>query len=149
MKITLTNNKKYNITVVYTLKSVPDKTYYANFTVVPKQTLPAITTDKTAATLYAGQKNRTVKVKISKKAKPVINATFDTPDFAAGTSAAIKKAFKIADFDETTGVMTLELVNPSALVQNKDYTISFVTSYKNQAKGSTGNKFNLKVTLKK
>ncbi|WP_051525828.1 leucine-rich repeat protein [Butyrivibrio proteoclasticus] len=148
----LETNKKYNISLVYKLKAAPDTELNpVKFTIVPKQTLPAIVTDKTTATLYAGQKNRTISVRISKKAQPAINAELDKVSFADGTPDAVKKAFKDEEptFDEKTGIMTLELVNPSALVQNKDYTINFVTHYKNQADGSVGNKFSVKVTLKK
>lgn len=150
----LVNNKKYNITVVYTLKATPGKTYKANFTVVPKQTLPQITVDKTTAIIYSGQTdrygkaNRTVKIKITQKTSN-INAEMTTPVFAKGTPANIDKAFDITDFDPETGIMTLELVNPSALVQNSTYTLNFETTYKNQAQGSVGNKFALKVTIKK
>ncbi len=147
---TLVNGKKYSITAVYTLAAMPGKTYQASFTVVPKQTLPKITTDLKELTIYSGQTNKSFTVTISQKdSKNMMDYQMIDPEFAEGTSAAIKKAFKIKSFDDSTGEMVVELVNSSALVQNSTYTLDFVTRFENQAEKSVGNKFSVKVTLKK
>ena len=146
--------KSYRIRLVYTLGAAPGDTFTYEYKVTPKQTLPQITVDKTSASVYAGQNDRTVKVNISLKNKAV-EAVMENPEFAAGISDAIKKAFDIDedafDFDEDTkkGTMTLKLVDPSVLTQNKTYTLKFATKYKNQLSGSTGNTFTLKLTLRK
>jgi hypothetical protein len=146
----LENGKKYSITAVYTLTAAPKKTYLASFTVVPKQKLPVITTDKTAVTIYSGQANKSFTVTVKQKeSKTMMDVDMTGVVFADGTSDVIKKAFRITDFDPDTGVTTVTLVNPSAVVQNSTYTLNFVTTYKNQATKSTGNKFSVKVTVKK
>ena len=143
------NGQKYKIKVIYKLEATGDKTYTSQFMITPKQTLPSIKTDKSAATLYAGQaaKDRIVKVKVSTTTN--MNVTFEKPVFASNTPAAVKKAFKIDSFDPATGEMTLKLTNPSALVLNSTYTLNFDTKYANQATNTTGNRFTLKVTVKK
>ncbi len=78
-----------------------------------------------------------------------IHAKLIAPVFASNTSAAIKEAFEIKSFDSETGIMTLDLVKPSAIKLDQEYTIDFVTRYENQTKNSTTNKFSLKVTVKK
>jgi hypothetical protein len=154
----LENGKKYNLTLVYTLKAVPGdpdapdkrKTYQTSVTVTPKQVLPKVTTDVKEATIYAGQSDRSFKVTVTqKKSKDMMEYVMTGVAFADGTSNAIKNAFRITGFDSETGVVTVTLVNPSAIVQNNTYTLNFVTSYKNQAAKSTGNKFSVKVTVKK
>lgn len=141
------SGKKYSLAIVYTLEA-NNKDYINFVTVTPKQVLPEIKVDKTQATIYTGQADRDVTVKITTKSDKV-NVTMVTPEFASGTSAEIKKAFKITGFDQATGVMTVTLANPSAVVQNKEYKLNFVTKYENQAEKSVGNKFTLKVTVKK
>ncbi|MBR1670619.1 MAG: leucine-rich repeat protein [Butyrivibrio sp.] len=152
----LTNNKKYNLVIVYTLSADTKAVKYkAKVTVTPKQVLPDITTDKKEAVIYAGanQENREVKVKISLKNNKNINAKLQAPIFASGTSAEIKKAFTVTAFEvnekEGYGIMTLKLTTPSAIAQDKTYTLNFETTYENQAEKSTGNKFSLKVTVNK
>ena len=151
----LVNNKKYSIRINYTLTAAPGKVYSADFTVVPKQKLPTITTENAAATIYSGQTNKTFAVTIKQKSsKNMMDVTMTQPKFADGTPDNIKKAFKITGFtnvadDPSSGIMTVELVNSSAIVQNKTYTLNFVTTYENQAEKSTGNKFSVKVTVKK
>lgn len=143
----LVNNKKYKIAVVYKLKA-NDKRYLAKFTITPKQTLPQITTDRTSATIYSGQTNKTFTVKIAQKnSKNLMNVTMETP--VNVSSDALKKAFKVTGFDQATGTMTVTLVNPAAIVQNSTYTLNFETRYANQADKSSGNKFSVKVTVKK
>lgn len=152
----LTNNKKYKLEVTYTLKSNPGKKLDPIVvTIVPKQSLPQITTDKTEATIYArqtdkdGNPDRKVKVKITQKATNM-QVTMTTPVLPEGSnSEAIRKAFKVTDFNPETGEMTFELVNPSVLVQNSTYTLNFETTYKDQAQKTAGNKFSVKVSIKK
>ena len=77
-----------------------------------------------------------------------MNAKLAIPEFDSKTPDSIKRAFRIS-FDPKTDVVTLKLVNPSAVAQNATYNINLVTTYENQATGSVGNKFTVKVTVKK
>ncbi len=150
----LTSGATYKIKLVYTLKAVPGEegktrpTYQTgDLTIKPKQTLPKIKTTPTSAYLYAGQNRpKTVDVAISKTS--VTGAKIKGVDFAKGTSEAVKKAYRI-EFDEDEQVMTLKLVNPSALVLNKKQTITFETKCENQMENTTGTTFKLDVTVKK
>ncbi len=147
----VSTNTAYKLVVQYKVASAKEesKAISVNINVTPKQVLPKIATDKTAATLYAGQAadSRVVKVKITKKSNqnvPMVEPTFDK-----SVPAKVQKAFRIDNFDPDTGIVTLKLVNPSALVLNTTYNLTFVTNYENQAPNSTGAKFKLKVTVKK
>ncbi len=138
----------YKIRLVYTLDAEPDVTIKeAAFNIKPKQSLPKIKTDKTSVNLYAGQGTRTTTVKIEKTTAS--QAIMETPIFAKNTPDAVKKAYKVTDFNPDTGVMTLTLVNPSALVLNKKYTLNFEVRYQNQMENTTGNTFKLNVTVRK
>lgn len=146
--VVLDSKITYKIRLVYSLEAAPDmKPIEVAFNIKPKQTLPKIKTNKTEAYLYAGQRPREVQVKIEKTT--VKEAVMDTPVFAKNTPDAIKKAYKIKGFDAETGIMTLELVNPSALVLNKKYTLNFEVKYINQMENTTGNTFKLNVTVRK
>ncbi len=145
------DNKTYSIKLIYTLAVDEKKTYSADFNIIPKQVVPSIKTDPEEATIYGGQDDRTVKVKISivpgKTEATTIHAVLLTPEFAEGTSEAIKKAFSIKSFDSETGVMTVELTDPSS-ISTGTHTLNFVTRYVNQAKDKETNTFSLKVTVK-
>ncbi len=158
-QITVKNNQKiesgvkYNVTICYKLTVGPEP-YTVNYTIAPKQVIPQIKVGTNETTIYAGQSDRTftttVKTVPGKTEATTINAVLDDIEFASGTDESIKKAFgEDIAFDVSTGNMTLELKNPSALVLNKTYTLNLVTKYKNQADGSTANKFTIKVTVKK
>ncbi|MBD5500382.1 MAG: hypothetical protein HDR10_04120, partial [Lachnospiraceae bacterium] len=108
---------------------------------------PKIKATPASAYLYAGQNRpKTVDVELGKTS--VKGADIVGVDFAKGTSEAVKKAYRI-EFDEEKQVMTLKLVNPSALVLNKKQTITFETKCKNQMENSTGTTFKVDVTVKK
>ena len=143
--------KKYNITLVYELEA-GGKPIPVNYTVTPKQVIPNIKVGASEATIYAGQSDRTfvttVETVPGKTAATTINAVLENVTFANGTDASLKKAFKVT-YDPSTKKMTVELVNPSAIVMNKTYTLNLVTEYVDQAGGSTANKFAIKVTVKK
>ena len=69
-------------------------------------------------------------------------------DFAKGTPAAVKKAYRIS-YDAETGIMTLRLVNPARLVLNKKYTVTFETRCEKQMENSAGRTFKLDITVRK
>ncbi len=147
---TVDNGTKYKIRVRIKLEATGDYEHSYEFMVTPKQTLPKVVVDKTAATMFAGQRlsERYVKVKVTLTA-PNDGITIDQIDFAKGTPDSVQKAFKIEQYDPKTGYVNLRLVNPSALVLNSTYTINFDTRYANQAGNTTGNRFTIKVTVKK
>lgn len=145
----LKSGATYKIKLVYTLAAVPGTTYETknDLTIKPKQTLPKIKATPASAYLYAGQNRpKTVDVALSKTS--VKGADIVGVDFAKGTSEAVKKAYRI-EFDQEKQVMTLKLVNPSALVLNKKQTITFETKCKDQMENSTGTTFKVDVTVKK
>lgn len=150
----LTSGATYKFKLIYTLKAVPGEegktrpTYQTgDLTIKPKQTLPKIKTTPTSAYLYAGQNRaKTVDVAITKTS--TTGAKIIDVDFAKGTSEAVKKAYRIK-FDQEKQVMTLTLVNPSALVLNKKQTITFETKCENQMENTTGTTFKVDVTVKK
>lgn len=148
------NGKKYTLKFVYTLEATGEKEHYVNITVTPKQAIPSIKVTTDTTVIYAGQRDRSFKVTVAdaplKKGETAPNVKMVCPDFASGTSDAIKTAFKITGFDADKHVMTVELVNPSVIAQDKDYTLNFVTQYEsNDDKPATGSKFSVKVTVKK
>ena len=138
----------YRIRLAYVLKAAPDQYVISKtFTITPKQTLPKIQTDKTSAYLYAGQNRaKTVEVKITQTSVP--EAEIESVDFAKGTPAAVKKAYRIS-YDAETGIMTLRLVNPARLVLNKKYTVTFETRCEKQMENSAGRTFKLDITVRK
>lgn len=144
----LTSGASYKIQLVFRLSAVAGKQYVtSDITIKPKQTLPKIKADKTTAYLYAGQNRaKTVDVAITKTT--LTGAEIENVVFAKGTAEAIQRAYRIS-YDEDTGVMTLRLVNPSLLVMNKKYTITFETKCKNQLENSTGTTFKMTVTVRK
>lgn len=144
----LTSGASYKIQLVFRLSAVAGKQYVtSDITIKPKQTLPKIKADKTTAYLYAGQNRaKTVDVAITKTT--LTGAEIENVVFAKGTAEAIQRAYRIS-YDENTGVMTLRLVNPSLLVMNKKYTITFETKCKNQLENSTGTTFKMTVTVRK
>ena len=152
--VTLDAKKTYKIKLVYQLEACPDLSLVTGvLSIKPKQTLPKIKTDKSSAYLYAGQNRpKTVDVEIvkvdSKGKETEAGGEIIDVTFKENTSKTIQKAFKVA-YDENTGMMTLELVNPALLVLNKDYTIEFETKYLNQMENTTGNVFKLKVKVSK
>ncbi|MBE5826866.1 MAG: hypothetical protein E7307_09540 [Butyrivibrio sp.] len=143
--------KKYNITLDYELEA-GGKAIPVYYTVTPKQIIPNIKVGASEATIYAGQSERifvtTVETVPGKTAATTVNAVLENVTFANGTDASLKKAFSVT-YDPSTKKMTVTLVNPSAIVMNKTYTLNLVTEYINQAGGSTANKFAIKVTVKK
>lgn len=145
----LKSGATYKIKLVYELEAAPGVIYPTknDLTIKPKQTLPKIKTDKKSAYLYAGQ-NRAKTVDVAIEKTSTQGAKIISVDFAKGTSAAIKKAYRI-EFNPATEVMTLKLVNPSALVLNKKQTITFETKCENQMENTTGTTFKLDVTVKK
>lgn len=140
---------KYQIVLVYTIKGIGEKPIEKKVTIEPKQVLPKIKVSKKSAYLYAGQANQEIEVKIETTGTTAVHSVLTTPVFAPKTSEEIKKAYKIKSFDAATGIMTLELVNPSAVKMNKEYTVEFETRYENQMEKSQGNVFKLKLTVKK
>lgn len=139
----------YKIKLVYTLAATGEqlRDYPISLTIKPRQTLPKIKTNKSSAYLYVGQnREKTVDVTISKTS--LTGAEIVGVDFAKGTSATVKRAFRIS-YNESTGVMTLKLVNPSVLIMNKKQTITFETKCKNQMTNTTGTQFKLDVTVRR
>lgn len=147
------NGKKYSVRLAYDLHAVGVSRKTVNFTVTPKQVVPGVKVTAQDTTIYAGQADKSFTIKIApaplKKGETAINAKMLTPEFASDTSAAVKKAFKITSYNPETGIMTVKLVNASIIAQDKTYTLNFVTKYANQASNTTGNKFSVKVTVKK
>lgn len=146
--ITLKAGTRYKIQLVYKLTAVSGQQYVTgDITITPKQTLPKIKTNRTNAYLYAGQ-NREKSVDVSITKTSLTGAEITGVDFVKETPEAIRRAYRIS-YDEENGVMTLKLVNPSLLVMNKKYTITFETKCKNQLENSKGTTFKMDVTVRK
>ena len=143
------NNKNYKLTLVYSVQGVSESETWqqVNVNVKPKQVFPAIKTDKTKGTIFAGQRDPSIKVKITPKTST--GAVMTTPELASNTSKSLKKAFTVSDFDPVTGEMTLKLKNPSAIKMNSKYSLNIVTKYRGQMDKTTANTFKLEVTVRK
>ncbi|WP_022777884.1 leucine-rich repeat domain-containing protein [Butyrivibrio sp. AE3009] len=125
-------------------------------TVTPKQALPKIKTDVTSKTIYSLQENRSFDVKVSHvvdKNTTVMKPAIRTIVWADGVSDSIKDAFDynyvFTSADRTSADLSVELVNPAAVVQNKTYTLKFAVKYDDQAENTDGNYVTVKVTVKK
>ncbi|MDC7294745.1 leucine-rich repeat domain-containing protein [Butyrivibrio sp. DSM 10294] len=125
-------------------------------TVTPKQALPKIKTDVTSKTIYSLQENRSFDVKVSHvvdKNTTVMKPAIHTIVWADGVSESIKDAFDYnyiyTSADRTSADLSVELVNPAAVVQNKTYTLKFAVKYDDQAENTAGNYVTVKVTVKK
>lgn len=146
--VALKSGVTYKIQLVFGLSAVSDKQYVTgDLAIKPKQTLPKIKTDKSSAYLYAGQ-NRAKEVTVQITKTSVTDANIIGVKFGAKTSQAVKDAYDIR-YDESTGKMTLKLVNPAKLVLNQKNTITFETVCENQMENSTGTTFKLDVTVRK
>ncbi|MCR5670000.1 MAG: leucine-rich repeat domain-containing protein [Butyrivibrio sp.] len=158
------NNKKYKIRVYYIFSKGDEnqKKQHVDFTIVPKQSIPKVKTNAKPVTVYAGQATRSFDIVITKADKKKYSENVDIigVKLADNTPAALKKAFGKPVFTPATpeqlaknpgmvGTATVTLVSPSAIVMEKSYTLNLETEYRNQAKKSTGNKFSVKVTVKK
>ena len=145
---------KYTLRMKYTNIPLAKET---KLTVTPKQVLPKIKTDVKSKTLYSLAENRKFDINVTHvidKNSPVKTPAIKNITWAKDTPASVKKAFKVTNTfpdsnDLTRSVVTVELINPAALVQNQTYTLNLAVIYEEQAPNSTGNKVTVKVTVKK
>ena len=147
------SDKKYTLRFKYTNIPIAKE---SKITVTPKQILPVVKQDVKSRTIYSLQDDRTFNVHVShekKKDTVVKEPEISAIVWAKDTPAAVKKAFdyhyEFKDSDLTSSDITVELVNPAALVQEKTYTLNFAILYVDQAPNSTGNTVSVKVTVKK
>lgn len=146
--------KKYSLRMKYTNIPLAKVT---KLTVTPKQILPKIKTDVKSRTLYSQAETRKFDINVTHvvdKNSPVKTPAIKNITFAKDTPASVKKAFKVTNAfpdssDLTRSVVTVELVNPAAIVQNQTYTLNLAVVYEDQAPNSTGNKVTVNVTVKK
>lgn len=108
----------------------------------PKQTMPKLTIDKTSATFYAGNKERTQVITVTKKDTTTANIT--GIKFA---DEKWEKSFKVNSFDPVTGEMELKLINSAFIKQGVEQTIKFEIVCDGQLKDTKGRTFNVKVKV--
>ncbi|MCR5503292.1 MAG: leucine-rich repeat protein [Lachnospiraceae bacterium] len=154
--------KTYKMTMVTTLGATATYVHEVEtaFTIKPKQSVPAVKTNKSSASLYAGQENRVIRVKVTPKKKN--SARIREVNLAANTSKALLRAYRVVDANEDghgdftitdtetgEGYFEIELTNPSAIKLGQKYTLNLVTQYVGQDAEGVGNKLKLDVTVNK
>ena len=147
-------NRTYKISLFYELENGEDgdgwldaqKLYEVAKVqqIKPKQTMPKLTIDKTSATFYAGNKERTQTITVTKKDTTTANIT--GIKFA---DEKWEKSFKINDFNPATGEMELKLVNSAFIKQGVEQKIRFEIVCEGQLKDTKGRTFDVKVKVLK
>ena len=114
--------------------------------ITPKQTMPKISADTASATFFAGNKERTKTITVTKKSTA---AEITGIKFSSKTSKTLQNAFHIQSYDPATGEMVLKLRNSAFIKQNKEQTLTFEIVCNGQLQGTTGTTFTVKVKVVK
>ena len=150
-------NRTYKIQLFYKLTngegetSVEDggeEVYYRvakDQKITPKQTMPKISVDVKSATFFAGNKERTKTITVTKKS--TATADISGIKFSSKTSKTLQNAFHIESYDPATGEMVLKLKNSAFIKQNKEQTLTFEIVCNGQLQDTTGTTFTVKVKV--
>ncbi len=130
------SGKVYNLTLRFTIGNSLTKD--VDVKVTPKQTYPTLNKTLSDSVLYASvaptERYATVKLTQAEPAKGKTAMAVNIEDviLSSDNSNAVKKAFRVTEYDEDTGVVTIWLANPSYLAANTDYTVKLTPLYSGQ-----------------
>lgn len=113
--------------------------------ITPKQTMPKISVDTKSATFFAGNKERTKIITVTKKS--TATAEISGIKFSSKTPKYLQNAFYDPSYDPATGEVVLKLKNSAFIQQNKEQTLTFEIVCDGQLKDTTGTTFAVKVKV--
>lgn len=145
--------RTYKIQLFYTLTNGEGESSWVEGTyqvakdqkITPKQTMPKISVDVKSATFFAGNKERTKTITVTKKS--TATADISGIKFSSKTSKTLQNAFHIESYDPATGEMVLKLKNSAFIKQNKEQTLTFEIVCNGQLQDTTGTTFTVKVKV--
>lgn len=148
----LNKNITYRVRFIFRLKGMEETAFETkDIKIKPSQTLPRISADTSAVTMYAGERytGRIHTIGISKTTmKDAVITGVKWGSLSEANKKLFNEAFDI-DYNNNTGKVSIKLKNAAVLKMNGSYTLPIEFAYKGQSEKTTGTTIKVKVTIKK